>query len=78
MRKAIMFNLITIDGFFEGPNKWDIAWHQVDQEFNDFSLDQLGRAGGLIFGRVTYQGMASYWSSPTAIQNDPQVANLMN
>jgi dihydrofolate reductase len=78
MRKAIMFNLITIDGFFEGPNKWDIGWHQVDQEFNEFSIDQLGHAGGLIFGRVTYQGMVSYWPGPTAIQNDPQVAGLMN
>ena len=78
MRKVIMFNMITIDGFFEGPDKWDIGWHQVDQEFNEFSIDQLGRAGGLIFGRVTYQGMASYWSGPAAIQDDPQVASLMN
>ena len=78
MRKVIMFNLITVDGYFEGVNKWDITWHQVDQEFNDFSIDQLNRAGGLIFGRVTYQGMASYWPSPAAIQNDPIVAGLMN
>lgn len=78
MRKAIMFNLITVDGFFEGTNQWDISWHQVDQEFNEFSIEQLGRAGGLIFGRVTYQGMASYWPTPAANQDDPVVAGLMN
>ena len=78
MRKVIMFNLITLDGYFEGVKKWDIAWHQVDDEFNEFSIEQLGKAGGVIFGRVTYQGMASYWSTPTAIKDDPKVADLMN
>jgi dihydrofolate reductase len=78
MRKVIMFNLITLDGFFEGTKNWDIAWHQVDDEFNEFSIEQLDQAGGLIFGRVTYQGMADYWSSPEAIKNDPIVAGKMN
>lgn len=78
MRKTIMFNLISVDGFFEGVNKWDIGWHHVDKEFNEFAIDQLNHAGGLIFGRVTYQGMASYWQTPEAIQNDPIVAGLMN
>jgi dihydrofolate reductase len=78
MRKVIMFNLITLDGYFEGTNKWDIAWHQVDDEFNRFSIEQLNNAGGLIFGRITYLGMASYWPSPNAIRDDPQVVGLMN
>lgn len=78
MCNVILFNLITLDGYFEGKNKWDIAWHQVDDEFNEFSIEQLIKAGGLIFGRVTYQGMASYWPTPTAIKNDPRVAGLMN
>ena len=78
MRKVIMFNLITLDGYFEGPNKWDIGWHRVDEEFNDFSIEQLNKAGGLIFGRVTYQGMASYWTSPDALKDDPTVAGKMN
>ena len=78
MRKVILFNLITLDGYFEGENKWDIGWHQVDDEFNQFSIDQLSYASGLIFGRVTYQGMASYWPSPEAIKDDPGVAARMN
>jgi len=78
MRKVILFNLMTLDGYFEGKNKWDIAWHQVDDEFNAFSIQQLDQAGGLIFGRVTYQGMAGYWPSPAAIKDDPDVAIRMN
>ncbi len=78
MSKVILFNLITLDGYFEGPNKWDLAWHQVDDEFNEFAIDQLNKADGLIFGRVTYQGMASYWSTAAALQDDPVVAKKMN
>ena len=78
MRKVIMFNLITLDGYFEGNNKWDISWHQVDDEFNEFSIEQLSQCSGLIFGRVTYEGMASYWPTPTVIENDPIVAGKMN
>lgn len=78
MRKVIMFNLITVDGYFEGPTKWDIGWHRVDSEFNDFAIAQLEKADGLIFGRVTYQGMASYWPTPEALKNDPVIAGKMN
>src|SRR2546421_5670911 len=29
MRKLIMWNLVTLDGFFEGPKSWDIDWHDT-------------------------------------------------
>jgi dihydrofolate reductase len=32
----------------------------------------------LVFGRVTYEMMASYWPSPMAAQNSPTVAKHMN
>jgi hypothetical protein len=40
MGKVIMFNLVTLNGYFEGLNQ-DISWHQVDDEFNDFAIEQL-------------------------------------
>ncbi len=69
--------MVTLDGFFEGPDH-DISWHQVDAEFNDFAIAQLDEVDTLLFGRVTYQGMASYWTTPDAIKDDPIVAGLMN
>jgi dihydrofolate reductase len=69
--------MITLDGFFEGPNR-DISWHNVDKEFNDFAIDQLGKTDLLMFGRVTYELMASYWPTPTAVENDLIVAGKMN
>ena len=77
MRKLFSFNLITLDGFFEGPQQ-DIGWHNVDEEFNEFAVEQLSTIGVILFGRVTYQGMASFWPTPFAIKSDPVVAELMN
>ncbi len=77
MRKVFLFNMVTLDGFFEGPNQ-DISWHNVDDEFNEFAINQLNEVGALLFGRVTYQGMASYWPTEFAKSNDAIVAGLMN
>ena len=77
MRKVFLFNMVTLDGFFEGPNQ-DISWHHVDEEFNEFAIDQLNEIGTLLFGRVTYEGMASYWPTELAKEDDPAVAGLMN
>ncbi len=73
----ILFNMASLDGYFAGPNG-DITWHNVDAEFNDFAIAQLKSAGGLIFGRLTYELMAGYWPTETALRNDPEVAGLMN
>ncbi len=78
MRTLYLFNMITLDGYFEGATKWDISWHNVDAEFNEFAIEQLNATDTLIFGRVTYEGMAAYWPTETPIKNDPIVANTMN
>jgi dihydrofolate reductase len=77
MRKVISFNMVTLDGFFAGPDG-EIDWHHVDAEFNEFAIAQLDSAGGLLFGRVTYQLMASYWPTDMAMKDDPVVASKMN
>ena len=77
MRKLFAFNMISLDGFFEGPDH-DINWHNVDNEFNDFAIEQTSAVGALLFGRVTYQLMESYWPTPNALNDDPEIAGLMN
>ena len=77
MRKLFSFNMVTLDGFFEGPQH-EIDWHNVDGEFNEFAIEQLGTIEVILFGRVTYQMMASYWPTPSAIADDPIVAGQMN
>lgn len=77
MRKVFVFNMTTVDGFFEGPNH-ELDWHNVDEEFHEFAINQLNEVDILLFGRVTYQMMASYWPTPTAIESDPIIAGKMN
>ncbi len=70
--------MATLDGYFEGPNG-EIDWHNAaNEEFNDFAIEQMSSVDTLIFGRKTYQMMASYWPTEVAIQSDPVVADLMN
>src|SRR5271157_2493387 len=75
--KVVFFMLTSLDGYFEGSDQ-DLGWHNVDEEFNKFAVEQLNAAGTLLFGRVTYQMMASYWPTPGAKTNDPVVAEKMN
>ena len=77
MRKVFLFMMVSLDGFYEGPNH-EIDWHNVDEEFNEFAINQLNEVDMLLFGRVTYQGMASYWPTPFAQEDDPIVAEKMN
>ena len=77
MRNLFGFNLVTLEGYFEGPGK-DISWHNVDAEFNDYAIEMLNSADTLLFGRVTYERMANFWPTPGAIRTDPVVAGKMN
>lgn len=77
MRKLFAFNMVSLDGFFEGPNH-DINWHLVDDEFNQFAIEQTSTLDTILFGRVTYELMASYWPTPVAQADDPIIADLMN
>lgn len=77
MRKLFAFNVVTLDGFFEGPNQ-DISWHTADEAFNQFAIEQTKTIGAILFGRVTYEGMASYWPTPAAQADNPVVAHWMN
>ncbi len=78
MRKLIVFNMVSLDGFIADA-KGDMRWaHRSDPEWNDFVRGNASGGGELLFGRVTYDMMASYWPTPMAAQNDPVVAKQMN
>lgn len=80
MRKLVAFEQVTLDGFFTSLDG-DISWaHKApqDEEWNDFVAGNAKSGGVLVFGRVTYELMASYWPTPMASQNDPAVAEHMN
>src|SRR5512143_1045926 len=75
MRKLIMWNLMTLDGYFEGARAWDLDFHEYawGEELKRFSLEQAREVGAVLFGRATYDGMAAYWSTATG-----ETADFMN
>jgi dihydrofolate reductase len=75
MRRLIMWNLMTLDGCFEGARSWELDFHQYvwGPELEALCLQQLKAADRLLFGRVTYLGMADYWTKATG-----DIAELMN
>jgi dihydrofolate reductase len=79
MRKLIVFNNVTIDGYFTDKSG-DMSWahENNDAEFNSFVQDNAKSGGELIFGRITYEMMASFWPTPMALEMNPLVAKRMN
>lgn len=73
MRKVIVSNVASLDGFFETPDK-KLDWVVTDAQFFDYAKDLLRTVDTLLFGRLTYQHMASYW--PTAPVDE--IADKMN
>jgi dihydrofolate reductase len=77
MRKLLSFMVVTLDGYYEGPDG-EFDWPNVDDEFNEFAISQINDIDTLLFGRATYEGMASYWPTPAAEEDDPAIADVMN
>ena len=78
MGKIIAFTIVSVDGYFAGPNG-EIDWFKGnDEEDRQFSAEASGSGGTLIFGRMTYEMMKGYWPTPGAMKSDPVVAGVMN
>jgi dihydrofolate reductase len=79
MRKLIVSNLVSLDGFMAGP-AGEIDWFAglADKEFEEYAVRLLESSDTLLFGRVTYQLMAGYWPTASAAQDDPRIIAAMN
>jgi dihydrofolate reductase len=73
-----MWNVITLDGYFEGKQAWDLDFHKTvyDKELEANSIEQLQTAEMLIFGRKTYEGMADYWTKADGEPETPYMNKL--
>jgi dihydrofolate reductase len=70
--------MLSLDGCYADASG-DMSWaHATDAESKAFTAENAQGGGMLVFGRVTYEMMASYWPTPLAARNDPAVAEGMN
>jgi dihydrofolate reductase len=82
MPKLLAFESISLDGYFSGKNG-DLGWTHSesarDPEWLEFVAGNASVGNGvLLFGRKTYDMMASYWPTPQAAKDLPEVAKGMN
>jgi dihydrofolate reductase len=77
-RTLSVFNNVSIDGFFTDETG-DMSWaHDQDPEWTKFMASNASGDAELVFGRKTYEMMASFWPSKEAAQTMPEVARGMN
>src|SRR5574337_250283 len=81
MRKIIVSEMMTVDGFFAGPNG-EIDWHVVDDEFNAYAIDLLKQVDTILFGGTTYDLFVNYWpkaaEDPLTFGDNLEIANRIN
>jgi dihydrofolate reductase len=78
MRKVIVSNLISLDGCYAGPNG-EIDWFQniADKEFEEYAVGLINSVDTMLFGRITYELMYSYWPDAPETE-DPRITSAMN
>src|SRR5918998_5468529 len=88
MRKLIVSNAMSLDGYYEGPGKnvmalFDYRWdYPMDESFDAYNAERLRAADTLLLGRVTYDGFKSFWPSvadyPDATPIQREISRLNN
>ncbi|HEY9086726.1 MAG TPA: dihydrofolate reductase family protein [Anaerolineaceae bacterium] len=80
MRRLVVFNHVSLDGYFTDANG-DMSFAQnpaQDARWDEFVESNASGDGELLFGRVTYDMMASFWPTPIAAEHMPHMAERMN
>jgi dihydrofolate reductase len=72
VRKLIVCNIISLDGFYSGPGG-DVMAMPFDDGFSDYNAERLRAADTLLLGRTSYEGFRSYWPTIAEDVNQPGV-----
>jgi dihydrofolate reductase len=87
MTKVIVVEWMSLDGVVQAPGAPDEdtsggfnhgGWHlrYFDDHSQTWVVDNLNRADGFVFGRITYDNLARYW--PNAPEEEQVVARPLN
>jgi dihydrofolate reductase len=70
-----MWNVVTLDGYFEGEQAWDLGFHQTvwGDELAAYTAEQLTSDDTVVYGSKTYLGMADYW---THAEDEPKTRQM--
>ena len=70
MRTVIVSNIMSLDGFYEGPGR-DVMAMNMDAAFNAYNLERIRAAGTVLLGRSSFEGFSSYWPGIADAPADP-------
>ncbi len=70
MRSVVVSNIVSLDGFFEGPGRNVMALN-MDEAFDAYNLERIRSAGTVLLGRASFEGMSSYWPAVADAAPDP-------
>jgi dihydrofolate reductase len=80
MRKLIVSNIMSLDGYYEGPGKNVMTLfdyrrdvYPTDESFDAYNAERLREADTLLLGRVTYDGFKGFWPS---VADDPDATPI--
>lgn len=80
MRKLIICNIMSLDGYYEGPGKdvmalFDYRWeaYPADESFDAYNAERLRAADTLLLGRTSYDGFKGFWP---AVAEDPDATPI--
>ena len=70
MRTVVVSNIVSLDGFYEGPGG-DVMALNMDAAFDAYNLERIRAAGTVLLGRGSFEGFSSYWPKVAAAPHDP-------
>ena len=70
MRKVIVNNIMSLDGYYEGPGR-NVMIMNMDEAFDAYNLERIQAAGTVLLGRTSFEGFSSYWPRIADAPDDP-------
>jgi dihydrofolate reductase len=89
MRKLIVCNIMSLDGYYEGPGKnvmalfdYRLEAYPLDESFDAYNAERLRAADALLLGHTSYDGFKGYWppvaDDPNATPIAREISRLNN
>jgi dihydrofolate reductase len=70
MRAVIVSNIMSLDGFYEGPGQ-NVMALKMDEAFDRYNLELIRGADMVLLGRKSFEGFSSYWPAIADAPADP-------
>jgi dihydrofolate reductase len=70
MRKVIVNNIMSLDGYYEGPGR-NVMILNMDEAFDAYNLERIQSAGIVLLGRTSFEGFSSYWPGIADAPEEP-------